>query len=131
MRHAFAVALVSLSISAPAQDRSHRGAVNPEVTQENIQRTICDWRWRELERPARGFINAIKKRWTPSGHNSWEYRLDHIIPLCAGGALYDEENLRLEPWREAREKDELEARTCDAICNGSMSLKEGQDRFRR
>jgi hypothetical protein len=101
------------------------------VTQENIGRTICDPAWRKLERPARSYTDAIKRRWTPSGHRRSDYELDHIIPISAGGAPYDQENLQLQPWPEAREKDQLEERVCKAICRGSISLKDGQARFRQ
>jgi hypothetical protein len=128
MRHAIAAALVCASISAMAQDRPHHGAVNPEVTQENIRTTICDGNWSALSRPVRGYTEMIKRRWTTQ---PWRYELDHIIPLCAGGAPYDEENLQLQPWDEAFNKDEVEVQVCKAICKGTMTLKEGQDKFRQ
>jgi hypothetical protein len=100
MRHALTVALVCVSVSAIAQDRFHHGAVNPAVTQSNIRQTICDPRWRYLERPEWSYTNAIKQRWVRQrGGNPGDYELDHIIPICAGGDPHDEENLQLRRGR--------------------------------
>jgi hypothetical protein len=133
---AFAAGMVICAIAIPAaafgRDQRHHGVVNPEVTQQNIYQTICDARWRKLERPSRRYTDKIKKRWArQQGVDKRDYELDHIVPLCAGGAPYSEENLQLQPWPEAREKNGLEERTCKAICDGSISLRKGQGRFRQ
>lgn len=60
-----------------------------------------------------------------------QYELDHLIPRCLGGA--DEvRNLWPQPIEEARGKDIVETRVCRAVCDaGTMSIKDGQDFFRK
>ncbi len=57
------------------------------------------------------------------------HQVDHIVPLCVGGADVDA-NIQIEPIEEALRKDELERRVCIAVCRDrTMSLVEGQAIF--
>lgn len=51
------------------------------------------------------------------------YEADHIVPLCLGGpdAL---SNIQLQPWAEARRKDEIEWSTCRAVWRHEMTREE-------
>ena len=57
------------------------------------------------------------------------HQVDHIVPLCLGGADVDR-NIQIEPIEEALRKDELERATCIAVCRDrTMSLTDGQAIF--
>ena len=69
--------------------------------------------------------------------------MDHRIPLEVGGAPHDLANLWPEPWEADRQhpegiaapgsgaqsKDKIENRTRASICNGRLSLQQGQQVF--
>jgi hypothetical protein len=59
-----------------------------------------------------------------------EWEIDHLIPLCLGGA---DEAANLWPQNQAtyREKDRLEAHACREVCAGRLSLSEAQGWFLR
>jgi hypothetical protein len=48
--------------------------------------------------------------------------LDHIIPLCLDGAPLDPANLQLQPWSDARKKDERERNACRLYCRGEVDM---------
>jgi hypothetical protein len=57
------------------------------------------------------------------------HQLDHVIPLCLGGADTPA-NIQVEPLPEALRKDDLERAICIAVCRDHwMSLSEGQAIF--
>jgi hypothetical protein len=72
--------------------------------------------------------SAIKRSMIPPGHTMSEYELDHIIPLCLGGSN-NSSNLQLQPWAEARKKDELEVIACKAVRSGRLSPEQGRTLF--
>lgn len=56
------------------------------------------------------------------------YQIDEVIPLCLGGSN-DIKNLWPEPANPKpgyMEKDRLENYLCDAVCNGSIDLRQAQ-----
>lgn len=57
-----------------------------------------------------------------------QFELDHIIPLCAGGADTPL-NRRPQPNEEAKKKDRLEARVCKLICAGYLKPEDAQKLF--
>jgi len=57
------------------------------------------------------------------------FELDHIIPLALGGSPDDPRDLQLEPWEEAGEKDNVEARLTRAVCVGGIALDEARRRI--
>jgi hypothetical protein len=102
------------------------GAANPQVTQRNIQDTICSRRWStKLIRPPAGYTSKLKRRQlreygdtvhqtraelinpntgkvdttrcVPHSDNMACYEEDHLIPLEDGGDPTDPRNL----WPEA------------------------------
>jgi hypothetical protein len=57
------------------------------------------------------------------------FELDHVVPLCAGGAAEDPRNLQLRAWDEAERKDAIESLVCVAICAGQIDLGEARRRM--
>jgi hypothetical protein len=65
----------------------------------------------------------------PGPHPDWE--IDHLIPLCLGGAdsdsnLWPQPRRSLEPEFNAEREDELEARLCQMVCAGELDVKAAQ-----
>jgi hypothetical protein len=60
-----------------------------------------------------------------------DWEIDHLIPLCLGGAD-DDKNLWPEPRRSiekewpAELKDDLEHRLCEMVCAGELDVKAAQ-----
>jgi hypothetical protein len=114
------------------------GAAASDVTQDNIQDTICvpgftkpprrppnkythDLKEAALNDPARGYADK----------NMADYEEDHLIPLTIGGAPKDPKNLWPEAYDAgnwgARKKDKLEVKLNKLICAGVITLQKGQD----
>jgi hypothetical protein len=111
------------------------GAINPNVSQENIARTICVRGWTRTVRPPREFTSALKRRqireYGYKDHRLSPYEEDHLIPLDLGGAPADAGNLWPEPryspdgW-DADRKDVLEYRLNRLVCSGKLPLAAAQ-----
>ncbi len=91
---------------------------------------IASTAWNEVcasdGRPGSAYSRAhrIVARKPVRGH-----QIDHIVPLCIGGADVDA-NIQVEPIEEALRKDEIERAVCIAVCRDrTMSLAEGQAIF--
>lgn len=107
------------------------GARNPNVTQENIQSTICVKGWTKTIRPSRDYTMALKRQLLPAGAETYQYELDHCIPLELGGHPTDHSNLWLEEWGGrcgARVKDHTENFLRSLVCSGLITLAEAQER---
>ena len=73
--------------------------VNPEVTQDTVQKTICTPGWTLSERPPTFYKEKIKRDLvTDFGGDPKDYELDHVIPLAVGGDPTGPQNLALQPW---------------------------------
>jgi hypothetical protein len=112
------------------------GAINADVTQDNIQQTICVSGWTKTIRPPASFTTKLKIKQLRSdgpyhsdfGASSFEE--DHLISLELGGNPTDEKNLWPQHWSSpngAHEKDVLENRLKRLVCTGHMALKTAQD----
>jgi hypothetical protein len=107
-----------------------RGTVNGDVTQADIQQTICVPGWTATVRPSTSYTNGVKakllrERGLPQS-DSAKYELDHVIPLALGGHPRKLENLWLQPWDgewSARVKDRLEVKLKAMVCNGEITLE--------
>lgn len=121
--------LVTLFLGASAM-AGESLPVNPEVTPDNIDQTICVSGYSHSIRPPSQVTNAIKKQLLDqAGIPRWQihdYVLDHIIPISSGGAPDDPRNLRLEPREESFLKDRSENRSHDLVCTHRLSLREAQ-----
>ena len=78
------------------------GVTNPNVTQANIQETICKSGWTATVRPPASYTNNLKKEGiTQYGYDDSklaDYEEDHFIPLEIGGNPKDPGNLWPEPY---------------------------------
>jgi hypothetical protein len=133
-------ALVLAAFSSLASDLPDRqltpGAINPDVTQENIHQTVCVKGWTKSIRPPASYTNHLKKQqirqYGYEDRNPKDYEEDHLIPLSVGGNPTDPKNLWPEPRRSewgADRKDALEFALYKAVCHRQMSLAEAQNIF--
>jgi len=110
------------------------GAVNPQVTQANINQTICVRGWTRTVRPPVQYTDALKRQQMAARHytdtNPADYEEDHDIPLEVGGNPTNLLNLWPQPIREARMKDKLENALNKAVCGGKMTLHDAQECIR-
>ena len=109
------------------------GTINPEVTQENIDRTVCVKGHTKTIRPPVNYTNSLKKKqilqYQYADTNPRDYEEDHLIALSIGGAPYDAHNLWPEPryseWNAAK-KDQLEFVMFKMVCSHQVSLRDAQ-----
>lgn len=109
------------------------GAVDPNITQHNIQQTVCQKGYTKSVRPPRNFTDKLKKRqireYGYADTDPRHYEEDHLIPLNIGGAPDDPRNLWPQPrsseWN-ADKKDALEFSLYKQVCNGRVPLDEAQ-----
>jgi hypothetical protein len=89
----------ALAATAPDVQNSNNtpGVRDPNVTQGNIQTTICVPGYTEKVRPHLPITNAIKKKQIAafgySDKKMADYEEDHLISLEIGGSPADERNL--------------------------------------
>lgn len=121
------------------------GDVNPDVSQSNIDETICMPGWSRQVRPPLSFTAPVKSRLLHQqypGAEPQEFELDHRVPIEDGGCTDCLSNLWLQPWRDPQHhtckpevmmdaacKDRLENYVHHQICIGHMTLEEGQAIF--
>lgn len=108
------------------------GALNPSVTQSNIQRTICVTGYTATIRPSVSYTNPLKaelmRSYGLTGMPS-AYELDHLISLELGGNPTSPSNLWPEaylPVPGAHEKDKVENYLHSQVCGGQMTLAAAQ-----
>lgn len=139
---AFAVALtlgycgrgaVSQTMPSVLPPSGITGALNPDVTQDNIGTTICVADWTKSIRPTARLTTALKvKQLKELGYgdqNLRDYEEDHLISLEIGGAPYDINNLWPEPYAGpcgARVKDMIENQLHRLVCSRTITLSEAQ-----
>lgn len=124
-----------ISGGALPDSRCTPGAVDPHVTQSNLDGTICVPGYTRTVRPPVAVTNAIKRErmraYGLTGPRSL-YELDHLVPLELGGAPSSVANLWPEPWggpHGAHVKDAEENALRRAVCNGSITLVAAQARI--
>lgn len=112
------------------------GALNPSVTQADIQRTICSAGWTSTVRPPEGVTEPEK--WASMAAygvtgSTGDYEYDHLVPLELGGAPNDPRNL----WPELdypgggygydlNPKDKVEYLLNNEVCDGAVTLATAQ-----
>lgn len=113
------------------------GAVNPNITQQNIRETICNSRWSTKSiRPEASYTNRLKveqiNEYGYSDSRVRDYEEDHFIPLELGGNPTDPKNLWPEPFETsipdggAHAKDKVENYLHAEVCSGSLTLEQAQ-----
>jgi hypothetical protein len=107
------------------------GALNPDVRQATIARTICSHGWTKTVRPPTSYTNALKveqlRQYGFAG-GPRDYQEDHFISLELGGAPRDANNLWPEHRPRAEQVDSLENDLNAKVCSGELSLAEAQRR---
>ena len=105
------------------------GAVNPDVTQDTIDSTICVTGWASSIRPDSSYTADLKltqmREYGRTGSPS-DYQEDHLVSLELGGDPTDPRNLWPEPISRAEEVDHAENDLNSAICSGRMTLAAAQ-----
>lgn len=108
------------------------GATNPDVTESNIQTTICVHGWTKTIRPPASYTNRLKleqmRERGISGSPS-DFEEDHVISLEIGGHPSDPKNLWPEHWSEpwgAHRKDVVETKLKRLVCSHQITLAEAQ-----
>lgn len=109
------------------------GMVNSEVTQANIQSTVCVRGFTKTIRPPASYTNKLKKQqiagYGYADTNPKDYEEDHLIALSIGGNPRDERNLWPQPRKgewNAEKKDQLEFVLYKMVCANEVSLAEAQ-----
>ena len=116
------------------------GAINPEVTEANIDETICNPRWStSSERPPEEYTYRLKREQIIEYHvddtKTHDYEEDHLIPLELGGSPTDPKNLWPEAYATsipdggAKTKDKVENYLHDQVCAGAISLGDAQQQI--
>ena len=106
------------------------GVVDPRVTQDNIDSTICVSGYASSVRPPVSYTEPLKFKlmdaygYTDSPSN---YELDHLIPLEIGGSPSDVKNLWPESHPTSYDKDAFENYLHEQVCSGKMDLKTAQN----
>ena len=116
------------------------GAIDPNVTQANINTTICVRGWTRTVRPPEDYTEELKRRqireYGYSDHCLSDFEEDHLIPLEIDGSPDNPRNLWPEPhvapggWG-SRRKDYLENLLRRLMCKGRVPLAEAQQAIAR
>jgi hypothetical protein len=136
---AIALLLVAIAIVSPHGSSSKGpyhadiartpGVLNPDVTQANINSTICRHGWTKTIRPPTSYTNELTKKQMREynvGGSSTDYQEDHLISLELGGHPTDPRNLWPEPYPRAAEVDSTENDLNARVCSGDLSLAAAQ-----
>ena len=110
------------------------GAINPNVTQDNIKQTICVPGWSAKVRPPVSYTNRYKAELiAKQGFGKMaDYELDHILPIGIAGSPTNKQNLWLQPWEGkcgAKVKDVQERLYHNYVCSGRITLQQAQKHF--
>lgn len=110
------------------------GAINPDVSQDNVQTTICAHNWTAAIRPTASYTSQLKRAQLAAGpyQSAAEpsaFEEDHLISLELGGHPTDPHNLWPQHWDHpngAHEKDQLENTLKRMVCAGQITLAQAQ-----
>ncbi len=114
------------------------GSTNLNVTQANIQQTVCVSGWTATVRPPVSYTDKLKvqqiAQYGYSDTNPADYEEDHLISLELGGNPTDPQNL----WPQSRKttpynastKDTLEDTLKKMVCAGQLDLATAQTLIR-
>ena len=114
------------------------GAIDPAVTPQNLQSTVCVKGYTATVRPDKKYTNRLKReqlrQFNYADRNPQNYEQDHLIPLSIGGNPSDPKNLWPQPrsgaWG-AEQKNDLEFVVYKMVCKGDIGLAEAQQRVAR
>ncbi|MGH9073761.1 MAG: hypothetical protein ACRDZQ_06540, partial [Acidimicrobiales bacterium] len=114
------------------------GAVDPAVTQADLDRTVCREGWTDTVRPPESYTEPLKFAALAAYGQpgvAHLYELDHLVPLELGGAPSDPRNLWPEPDDHpegpsgyyANSKDWVEHELNRAVCDRRVPLAAAQE----
>lgn len=101
------------------------GELNPNVTQDNLQDTVCMPGYVLSIRPPSSYTQA----WEKVNGGGVDTIVDHKGPICAGFSPTDYGNFQLQYKAESYRKDVTERLVCKLLCEGRLTLKEAQRMF--
>jgi hypothetical protein len=105
------------------------GAIDPAVTQGNVNRTICRSGYSASVRPPES-VTEREKRASLKSYGDHkprhDYEYDHLVSLELGGARNDPRNLWPEPGASPNPKDSLENRLHARVCDHRIKLAVAQ-----
>jgi hypothetical protein len=108
-------------------------ALNADVRQDTIQKTICVAGYTASVRPSTTYTNGVKlkllREQALPASGAIDFELDHHIPLALGGHPRNLKNLMLQPWEGkdgAKVKDRLERRLQKLVCAGTLLLDDAR-----
>lgn len=108
------------------------GAIDPAVTQANIDDTVCRPGYSRSARPAYAITGPLKRRMMNTQYPDEamaDYELDHLIPISIGGAPLDRRDLWLQPRRgeaNAEDKNVLAYVLWRLVCTHQVPLQTAQ-----
>jgi hypothetical protein len=106
------------------------GVIDPRVTQETVNTTICVKGYTKTVRPPSSYTTKLKRQqiteYGYSDTNLSNYEEDHFISLELGGSPTDPKNLWPEPHASLNEKDQVENYLHEQICSGHLTLAQAQ-----
>jgi hypothetical protein len=106
------------------------GAIDPKVTQDNIDQTICVRGYTQTVRPPVSYTNKLKVQqiqdYGYADKSLKDYEEDHLISLELGGSPADPKNLWPEPGASPNPKDKIENLCNKEVCSGQISLAKAQ-----
>jgi hypothetical protein len=80
---ALAIPIPTLAQSSLPDPASTPGVINPDVTEANIEQTICVRGWTAVVRPPRGYTEALKRQQIRDGgfrdDRLSRYEEDHLL----------------------------------------------------
>jgi hypothetical protein len=114
------------------------GAVDPAITSQNLQSTVCVRGYTATVRPDKRVTNRLKReqirQYRYSDTDPRNYEQDHLIPLSIGGNPSDPRNMWPQPrsgeW-SAEQKNDLEFVVYRMVCNGDIDLAQAQEKIAR
>ncbi|MDC8453590.1 MAG: hypothetical protein LV477_11870 [Candidatus Nitrosotalea sp.] len=120
------------SVNGLPDSKCTPGAINLQVTQDNIKNTICKSGYTKTVRPPASYTESLKVKLMKSygiKDSMKDYELDHLIPLEVGGNPTDVKNLWPEPRygnNTASMKDSVENYLHEQVCSGNIKLGDAQ-----
>lgn len=128
--------LPSISASGRLPPSDVLGAIDPTVTQDNIDETICRPGYARLRRPSYAITGPLKRRMMTAqypGSPMSAYELDHLIPISLGGAPLSARDLWLQPREgqaNAADKNVLAYVLWRLVCERRLALSTAQTAIR-
>ena len=106
------------------------GSIDPKVTQNNLDQTICVRGYTKTVRPPVSYTNNLKveqiAQYGYADTLTSNYEEDHLISLELGGSPTDPKNLWPEPGKTPNPKDRIENLCHQKICNRQITLAQAQ-----